>query len=536
MKFAVAYNAEYYDSATWDRDLALIRDAGIRRIRFAEFAWAMMEPEEGKFDFSVIEAIVEKAASYGLESILCTPTACPPIWLSEGYEIYPENIDGRISAPGSRQQRCYSSPDYLRFSYRIVEEMAKHFAGNPHVVAWQIDNELCGEMKKCYCPRCRAKFGDWLKEKYGSVDELNRRWGTQFWSQTYQTFAQVPTPKHFASDLSLWHNPAINLDFVRFSSDNIIRFSNMQYDIIRKYTDVPITTNTDDFYFGDTLDLYKLFDRLDVAGIDVYTGDPVKVGFYSDFMRSVKPEVPKFWFLEFTDHPDDAETLFRVAESKGSEWMEIYKFRPYPWGQEQSEEAMINRFGRPTGGYRDVQNYIRADRKVPVETPTAALVYSFDCSWAYHAKSMLFPGDFGPKGSALTYPNYMEHIVYPGMFPHFDTIAIVDDTFDYSPYKLLVAPRHIVWTEAFEKAVLAFVENGGTFLCDTDIFKKDDCNAYLEQQPTLITDVFGLEPDLPVNDGDFSVPREVKYGKGTAVMVSHRLTVEDWNALIQKYK
>ena len=68
----------------------------------------------------------------------------------------------------------------------------------------------------------------------------------------------------------------------------------MQYDIIRKYTDVPITTNTDDFYFGDTLDLYKLFDRLDVAGIDVYTGDPVKVGFYSDFMRSVKPEVPKF--------------------------------------------------------------------------------------------------------------------------------------------------------------------------------------------------------------------------------------------------
>ncbi|MBQ9121747.1 MAG: beta-galactosidase [Clostridia bacterium] len=536
MKFSVAYNAEYYDSTTWDRDLVLVRDAGVKRIRFAEFAWAIMEPEEGRFDFSVIDAVVEKAASYGIDSILCTPTACPPIWLSEGYAIYPESIDGHVSLPGSRQQRCYSSPDYLRFSYRIVEEMAKHFADNPHVVAWQIDNELCGEMKKCYCPRCRANFDKWLKYKYGTIEVLNRRWGTQFWSQTYQCFEQIPTPKHFASDLALWHNPAINLDFVRFSSDNIIRFSDAQYDILRKYTDVPITTNTDDFYFGDTLNLYKLFRRLDVAGIDVYTGDPIKVGFYSDFMRSVKPDVPRFWFLEFSDHPQDPEQLFGVAEQRGAEWMEIYKFRPYPWGQEQSEEAMINRFGRPTEGYYAVQDYVRADRKIAVEEPTAALVYDFDSSWAYHAKSMLFPNDFGPKGNALTYPNYLEHNVYPGMYPHFDAIAIVDDSFDFSAYKLLVAPRHIVWSETFERSILAFVESGGTFLCDTDIFKKNADNAYLEAQPALITDVFGVAPDLPVEDRDFTVPRVVKYGKGTAVMVSRELTAEAWDELIKKYK
>ena len=536
MDFAVAYNAEYYDPTTWDRDLALIRDAGIKRIRFAEFAWAMMEPAEGNFDFSVIEAIVEKAAEYGIDSILCTPTACPPIWLSEGYPIYPESIDGRISSPGSRQQRCYNSEDYLRFSYRIVERMAKHFSSNPHVVAWQIDNELCGEQKKCYCHRCRAAFGRWLEEKYGTIDELNRRWGTQFWSQTYQHFEQIPTPKHFASDLSLWHNPAINLDFVRFSSDSIIRFSDAQYDIIRRYTDVPITTNTDDFYFGDTLDLYKLFAHLDVAGIDVYTNDPVKIGFYSDFMRSVKPQVPRFWFLEFSDHPKNGKEMFRVAEQKGAEWMEIYKFRPYPWGQEQSEEAMINRFGRPTPGYYEVREYIRDGRPHPVKAPEAALVYNFDSSWAYHAKSMLFPGDFGPKGNALTYPNYMEHTVYPALYAQYETVAIVNDDFDFSPYKLLVAPRHIVWSEDFEQAVISFAEQGGTFLCDTDIFKKDGENAYLEIQPRLLTEVLGLPADMPVSDAEFTVPREVTFGKGRVVMVGRDLTAEDWRGLIQKYR
>lgn len=533
MEFSVAYNAEYYDPSLWDHDLALIRDAGIKRIRFAEFAWAMMEPEEGKFDFSVIEAIVAKAASYGIDSILCTPTPCPPIWLSEGYPIYPESIEGHVSLQGSRQQRCYSSPDYLRFSYRIVEEMAKHFGDNPHVVAWQIDNELCGEMKKCYCPRCRREFDKWLKEKYGTIDELNRRWGTQFWSQTYQTFEQIPTPKHFASDLSLWHNPAINLDFVRFSSDNIIRFSDTQYDIIRKYTSAPITTNTDDFFYGDTLDLYKLFDRLDVAGIDVYSNDPARIGFYSDFMRSVKPEVNKFWFLEFSDHPDDAEGLFHVAESRGAEWMEIYKFRPYPWGQEQSEEAVINRFGRPTAVYDSICKY---PRRALDNTPAdLALIYDFDSSWAYHAKSMLFPSDFGPKGNALTYPNYIEHTVYRAIYPHAPRVRITNTAADCENCRVVIAPRHIVWTEAFENSVLAYIENGGTFLCDTDIFKKNEDNAYLDAQPRLITEVFGLPADLPVEDKNFAEPREASYGKGKAVMVSRRLDVEAWDTLIQKY-
>jgi len=147
-----AYYPEAWDESEQSHDISMMQKAGITVVRIGEFAWSKMEPREGEYDFSWLHRCVDRLEEAGIRVILGTPSACPPIWLSEGYEIYPENIDGRISSPGSRQQRCYSSPDYLRFSYRIVEEMAKHFAGNPHVVAWQIDNELCGEMKKCYCP------------------------------------------------------------------------------------------------------------------------------------------------------------------------------------------------------------------------------------------------------------------------------------------------------------------------------------------------------------------------------------------------
>jgi hypothetical protein len=164
-----------------------------------------------------------------------------------------------------------------------------------------------------------------------------------------------------------------------------------------------------------------------------------------------------------------------------------------------------------------------------------ALIYDFDSSWAYHAKSMLFPSDFGPKGSALTYPNYIEHPVYRAIFPHASRVRITPTAAGCDECRVVIAPRHIVWTKDFEDSVLAYIENGGTFLCDTDIFKKNEDNAYLEAQPRLITEVFGLPADLPVEDAAFTEAREVTYGKGKAVMVSRKLDVEAWDALLQKY-
>ena len=252
------YYPEQWDSSQWERDLKKMSEMGIKFTHFAEFAWSMMEPEEGEYHFEWLDRAVSLAEKYGLKVIMCTPTPTPPVWLSKKYsDILIQRDNGVTIQHGRRQHASWSSDRYRHYVENIVSRLAIHYGNNPTVIGWQIDNEPGHYGVVDYSENAQAKFRIWLQKKYGTIDKLNDTWGASFWSETYQNFEQVRLPNQ--QEVPDKANPHAMLDLNRFMADELAGFVNMQADILRRHIhkDQWITTN-----------LIPIFNPVDPVRID----------------------------------------------------------------------------------------------------------------------------------------------------------------------------------------------------------------------------------------------------------------------------
>ena len=189
------YGADYYPEAwpesQWEKDAAMMQEAGINFVRMGEFAWVKMEPQEGHFDFAWLDRALKVLNAHGIRAVLGTPTASPPAWLYAKYpDIAAMDANGVRYRYGSRRNYCLHNAEFLAATTRIVTAMAEHFKDHPGVIGWQIDNELGNP--KCYDPVSQAAFQAWCQRKYHTLDALNAAWGTVFWGHTYQSLAGNP--------------------------------------------------------------------------------------------------------------------------------------------------------------------------------------------------------------------------------------------------------------------------------------------------------------------------------------------------------
>ncbi|WP_349256950.1 beta-galactosidase, partial [Salinisphaera sp.] len=178
MRLGVCYYPEHWPERQWAADAEAMTAIGIKRVRIAEFAWRLIEPGPGEFDWGWLDRAVETLAEAGLEIVMCTPTATPPRWLVRAHpEILAVGADGRTRGFGSRRHYCFSSPVYRAESRRITAAVAKRYGGHPAVVAWQTDNEYgCHDTVVSYSPAAAAAFRDWLAARYGDIATLNAAW------------------------------------------------------------------------------------------------------------------------------------------------------------------------------------------------------------------------------------------------------------------------------------------------------------------------------------------------------------------------
>lgn len=135
-----AYYPEDWDESEQDKDIEMMKKAGIKIVRMAEFAWAKMEPREGEYHFGWLHRVIDKLWAAGIYTMLCTPTATPPNWVEEADpEMMMLDESGRRYTHGGRRHNCSNNPTYRKYSARIVERMAQEFGGDERVVAWQMD-------------------------------------------------------------------------------------------------------------------------------------------------------------------------------------------------------------------------------------------------------------------------------------------------------------------------------------------------------------------------------------------------------------
>ncbi|MBA3686191.1 MAG: beta-galactosidase [Planctomycetes bacterium] len=525
MQLGTTWYPEYRDESTWELDLAQIRDAGIGAIRFGEFAWSRIEPEPGRFDSDWIARALAAMRRHGIEAVIGTPTATPPRWLCErSPETMPVDDSGRRTVFGARQHRCYSSPAYREASRGVVEHLAQRFGGDPTVVAWQIDNEIGGEAKACYCDLCAVAFRRWLEPRYDGIADLNKRWGTQFWSQTYQRFDQVPVPSRTALQLGLKHNPSLMLEWLRFHSENMVGFCHEQAAVVRRgnASRTPVLTNYDAFDWGENIDLRRMFTGLDVVGFDLYTDKDHVIACYCDLMHDVLAR--PFWFMEYdVSSAKLAAELDAIAASGAVERLFFFKFNPFPWGQEQSTRALRTVTGGATANYDAVRVWSKRSRPTaPAVRRRVGVVYDHDSSW-----SRFLTGWSGIPGD-LTYPRALVNDVYRALHALGERARFALEPAALRDVELVVLPWTVVHEPGLEQAVLAHLRRGGSLLMTQDVFLKNRDNVFNETLPALYREMgcAGFLDHEPV--GEHALVRDLRVGKARVVVLGTGATFEQW--------
>ncbi len=317
----VCYYPEHWPEDEWARDAAEMVAAGLTWVRVGEFAWSRIEPQPGQFDFDWLERAVNILGAAGLKVVMGTPTATPPRWLLDRHpDMLAHDENGQPRKFGSRRHYCFSHAGFRAESQRITTEFAKRFGPNPHVAAWQTDNEYgCHDTTRSYSPAALSAFRIWLAARYETIEALNTAWGNVFWSMEYDHFDQIDLPNLTVTE----PNPAHVMAFYRFSSDQVVSFNREQVDILRAHTAAPLLHN----YMGRVVE----FDHYAVgADLEIATWDSYPIGFLSDRLE----ETPEFKarFLR-QGHPDMQafhHDLYR-AVGRGRWWVIEQQPGPVNW-------------------------------------------------------------------------------------------------------------------------------------------------------------------------------------------------------------
>ncbi len=501
--FGVDYYPEHWPEERWAEDARLMAEAGFNIVRLAEFAWSRMEPKEGSYDFDWLDRAISILASHDIGIVLGTPTASPPPWLMTKHpDIFRVREDGRRLTFGNRREYCPNNPVYHEYSRRIVTAMAEHYADHPAVIGWQIDNEF-GD--RCYCPVCAQDFRDWLRHRYGSLDDLNEKWGTTFWSHVYTDWDQIPVPLTTGRS----PNPGLALDFYRFSSDSYVAYQQMQMDILReKCPDHLITHNFMGFKY-DQINYFDLAQDLDFVSWDNYQRtqwgmqadvDPSHVALAADTMRGLKCQ--NFWVMEqqagsggwevvsVTPRPGELRLWAYQSIAHGADAIVFFRWRTARFGTEQYWHGLLDHGGRPGRRYDEIKRMGAEIRKAGEQIsgatvkPAVAMILSYDSRFAFQIQS---------NNPQFDYLDHF-HQFYRALYHRHVPIDIVAPTADLSTYKLVVAPALHLVSDAVAENLKRFVRAGGVLVLTIRTGVKDEANAVVNMPlPGLLAELCGVE-------------------------------------------
>jgi beta-galactosidase len=507
-----AWYPEQWPEERWEADLTLMEAAHINFVRIAEFAWSTMEPREGDYQLDWLERALRAAEKHHIAVVLGTPSAAPPAWLTQKYpETLRTKEDGRKDEHGNRQQFDWSNAKYRELAGKVAEKMAEKFGHDQNAIGWQIDNEYANES---YGEATQKQFQDWLKKKYGTLDELNRRWTTAYWSETYQDWSQIPIEEKYG-------NPGLLLNWKEFVSDRWRSYQKVQLDAIRAHAEPRQIITTNMMGWFDAYDHYTVSQDLDFASWDNYVGsghlDFVRNGATHDLTRGFLRK--NFWVMEtqpgFVNWHANNNSLDKGevramawhAIAHGSEAVEYWQWRSALNGQEQYHGVLVGADGTPVPLYDEVKQLgAEFEKAAPVLAGTTvksevAILNDYESRWAINWQR--HNRAYDPINALVSYYGPLRALAR--------SVDVVADTAPLGGYKLVVAPSLNVLTPAAVKNLEAYVRGGGHLVLGQRSGMKDaDNSLYPQRQPGPLTELLGarveqwyaLEKDVPL-EGDW---------------------------------
>ncbi|MEC1474309.1 beta-galactosidase [Bacillus haynesii] len=520
---------ELWDEDVLDEDIRMMKRAGINVVRIGEFAWSRMEPEEGRIAVGFFAGVIRKLYDNKIETVMCTPTATPPIWLTHGHpERMHVNEKGETMGHGSRQHACTNHPHFRERARMIIEHIAKELGELPGLIGWQLDNEFKCHVAECMCETCNTLWHKWLEDRYQTIDRLNEAWGTGVWSETYQRFEQVPQP----GPTPFLHNSSLRTMYQLFSMDKISEFAREQAEVIRAYSNAPITHNSSVMFGVDHEDLFK---SLDFASFDTYASQENSAAFLfnCDLWRNIKKGRP-FWVMETSPSYSASLESYAVPHQNGylkAEAVSSYSlggaaFCYWLWrqqraGSEQPHGSVLSAWGEPDVGYENVLEVERARREVEhIMLATAPLQAETAVVYSDRAKVFLNTEPHRGLHYRTLITEFYDRFLKMGI--HRDVIL---EGSPLAGYKLLFTPFIHYLPPAFIKKAEAFAQSGGIWIAGP-------LTGGRTEHHTIHTDC-GLG-DLEKCSGVktlFTFPMDERNSSGTAFGVKAPLSL--WSAVFE---
>ena len=502
--FGGDYNPEQWPEESWVEDMQLMREAGVNIVTLNVFSWAALQPGEDVYDFGRLDRVMELVRENGFMVCMATSTGAHPAWMARRYpDILRTDFGGMRRKFGGRHNSCPSSPTYRKYAPLLAGKLAERYREYDNIVSWHVSNEYGGA---CYCENCERAFRIWLREKYGSLEELNRAWYTAFWGHTFYDWEEIVLPdlrsEHVDERRSM--HPGITLDYRRFMSDAILEGFELEYRAIKEWIpDAVITTNLMGFY--KELDYQKWGRKLDFVSWDSYPSNEAsyaEIAMGHDLMRGVgggkpfalmeqtpssanwlpfnalkRPGVMRLWSYQALAHGSDTVMFFQMKRSLG--------------GCEKHHGALIDHVG--TGETRVYREMAELGKELEAlggvflgaRTPAKiAVMFDWDNWWALEhsigpSQLLDYPEEWKRWYTALREMNYDVDVIAPGD--------------ELSGYRLVVAPLWYMVKGEDDRSVRRFVKEGGTFVTGffSGIVQENDL-AVSGGYPGKLRDILGI--------------------------------------------
>jgi len=526
--FGGDYNPEQWPEAVWHEDVELMKQAGVNLVSVGIFSWALLEPKEGVYEFAWLDRVLDLLHTNGIRVDLADASASPPPWFSRKYpDSLPVTASGVRHSYGSRQAFCASNPDYRRAAAALTRAIVDRYASHPAVVMWHVHNEYGCHNQPCFCDISAAAFRVWLQSRYQTLAELNDAWGTAFWSQHYYDWDEILPPRTSGT----WINPTQQLDFARFSSDELLDCYKAEAAIIRAGSTHPVTTNFMGLHMGldRPIDYWRWAPEMDVVSNDHYLiaedrENYQELAMIADLTRGWADGQP--WLL--MEHSTSAvnwqprniaktpgelmrNSLQHVA--RGADGALFFQWRAAKAGAEKFHSALVPHAGPDTKVFAEVValgGALRAIREIvgsTVADAQVAILHDTDARWASELDS--HPSvDVSNVGETRSW--------HDAFYRAGITTDFHQSSDDLSHYRLVVAPVQYLATDAGIANLTRYVEGGGHLVVTyfSGIVDEND-HIRLGGYPGAFADVLGIgiEEFFPLHP-DESVPLS-HFGSGS---------------------
>ncbi|MFV0376429.1 MAG: beta-galactosidase [Mangrovibacterium sp.] len=474
--YGVAYYQEYMPTDRLDEDVRMMKEAGISVVRLGESTWSLFEPRDGEFEFAWMDRIIEKMNEAGIKVILGTPTYSIPAWLWHKHPEVLLNFErGGKAYYGIRQNMDLTNPTYLFYCERIIRKLMEHYAQNPAIIGFQVDNETTDRGVNNY--DFQVDFVNYLKKKFKTPENLNKVWGLNYWGMTIDSWEEL-APRDGIT------NTGYKLEWDRFKRKAVADFLTWQSAIVREYkrddqfvTQCFMTT-------VEEVDQVASSEQMDVMGLNIYHGQQEQltgqeIAFGGDYFRSIKHQNYLItetnaqtigWNSRIQQPPYPGQLRQNVYAHLGSgaNMVEYWHWHSIHYGQEIYWKGILSHDLQPNRAYAEMSQTAHELQRIGKKLVNlkkdnkVAILFSHDSNSALNF--MPFDrnsGAWGPDHNNYyrsTLVNQFHRVLYEN---NIGVDFIMAENPDFEQYDLVIIPALYVASDELLLKINDYVKNGG---------------------------------------------------------------------------